>query len=103
MIIGELGIRGGMMRPRAIRHNPATIVAWLDFQPVGWLTVAWLRGRKQPPHMQIFVRPDLRRQGIGRKLYHRMLSRFDLLDGAIYCYHDNDKRSEKFFNAIGVT
>jgi GNAT superfamily N-acetyltransferase len=106
IVMGRLGLNGGAMRQRALRHDPHCVIAYERKPNWRWLPMAWLTlskaGAWGNPHrvVQVFVSPPKRRRGIGKRLVRLMLARWGTRNLAVI---DDGRGVTKFYKEAGLT
>lgn len=101
----RLGKPGGMMRDRAEKHAPTCIVVYQAGEPIAWTALfkpgdIYKRSKKNPC-VQVYVRPEHRRRGIGHQLLKQMSDRMQLWDGPWIDHYPESRAARKCFARAG--
>jgi GNAT superfamily N-acetyltransferase len=105
IVMGRLGLHGGAMRQRALRHDPHCVIACLP-NPLGRWPVAWLTLTKAGAWgcryrvVQVFVEPRWRRRGIGKRLVRLMMQRWGTRNLGVI---DDGRGVRKFYKEAGLS
>jgi GNAT superfamily N-acetyltransferase len=97
-----LQIRSGAMRKRALRENAPFVMAWET--SAGWFAVGWatLVQAGDVPGIQVYVRPEFRRRGIGRKLVRRLMDEHKLWNKPVGFWLHSKVVRKFFADAAGI-